>query len=282
MKKLLLLVSVLLLSACGGGGGTGVIPQAASQTGSVTVNIIDAAPSAAKTVAAALPAATKARLVFSSPNILGKSYKNIVTFDLPAGTQTINLPAGTGYKLEVISLIQFSGGINKLLKYGQSVNGGNVPTTFDIVANQSTSVTVVMSEIRAGFALTTNPPAGVTVDANNPAPTYTVTATIPAAVTSLMRPVWNLTPLLGADFALLKHLTVPLTVPGLQTTPSGIQGTTYINLQGEFFMDAAYLDAGEQANAFVFYYPDYTVGDAAVKMPVTVPTGSVTITIGAL
>ena len=283
MKKIWLLVSVLFFSACGGGGDVQYYPvNTQTATGTATINIVDVTPSSPKMVAAVLPSGNKARLVFTAPNILGKAYKNIITLDLPVTSpQTIALPAGTQYKLEVISFLT-SGAIYKILKYGQSVDTTNVPATFDIVANQNTTVTVAVSEVRTGFALTTTPPGGVVIDNTNLTPTYTVTATIPAAVSSLIRPFWSLNTLLGADFTTPRYQPVPSAVPGIQTTPAGIQSDTFINLQGQFYMNAAYLDTGESQNNFVFFYPDNTVGDVAVKMPVTISKGNVIINIGPL
>lgn len=254
MRKLFWLFMMFLLAGCGSGGsgvsgssapvtGDGT-PSVATGTGTVSLQFVNGTTQAsAKTVAALTPTnAGRVRIVVSNA-----TFKKIV--DLPFGgpAPVVTLPVGLAYTAEAV--YYENGTPNRLTQHGKSL-------PFDVQFDTSTAAEVVMTDIASTVSIT--PPANVFSGE-----TYTVTASTATVLDAAgLQPAWSLAVAKTTGFISPPDVLDPFTNSvHLAQAPTALHegiaapitdqaGRLYF--QGEFFMKAALLDAGETATNWSF------------------------------
>lgn len=296
MKKLALLLSVIILAACGSGGGsTNANSLQGNQPQTGVMKVVLSGEADGKTMAllnyTAHSPALKYRLVVTNPTlrINGVVYSNFngggddvaVGGSLPAFT----LPVATGYTLEVVKYVT-SGGINKVLKYGRSLN-------FDITegSNSSVSITLNAVDVKVGFrGYTTATPVFsniTTANASTSQKAYKFGVVALGRYTSQfgLNPSWNM----SVKQSSAKTVSPFTTYGGLggprasifvdQKTPeTTTQG--YLFAQSEFYLKSTLLKTGESSKLFSYVYPDKSalarnVIDADVNIRLKVNAGTI-------
>jgi hypothetical protein len=277
VKKGWILIAMMLLSACGGvsgdngavngsgnggsgsgGGGSdaGTVPTA---TVALVVNRSGSAEVSAMKAMMAPPAATNARISITNPNVNGISYKQIQNLPIPS-TTLLTVPIASGYSFELVTY--YTATFNFIESYAT--------TTGVIISAGSNTVTLTLNPI----AVTLNYPATLST-----AQSYTVDFVSSLTPTPLLS-VWR-----------LKAQTTPYTTPlhlsghvssvtqNVLVAPvnNNQPGTVYF--QGEFYLKSSMLNTGELYTNWVFVYPNPLWGDAALSAILSVPSGTVTMTL---
>jgi hypothetical protein len=265
MKRLVILIALSLLSACGDSGGGSNTGGGTDSSSTATVNIVVTRASAAYAadrsagaiLSALTPTPTNARISVTNPNVNGVSFKQIQDTVIP-GSLTLTIPIASGYTFELVTYV--TGTPNLMEKYAVTQN----------VQIQAGSNTVFLE---------LNPIAvGLTVPASlNTAQSYSVFVnyTNPSPLNS----IWRLT-------AQTADYTKPLHLSGSGSSTNGMNMVAPVNnnqpctlyFQAELFAKPSLLNTGENYANWAFVYPNPLWGDAAISTPVTVASGSVTIT----
>lgn len=270
MNYFFVILLMMFLSACGGGvsenntatTGNNSTPTGNS-VGALAIDIQSAVPANqanAKIAALAqIPQATFVRIVLSNQKVKynNQAFKQIK--DIPVGSSCTfdAIPAASGYSVEVISYVK-DGALNRLLKYAKdSVN---------VAANITNTVTLAPEPIQA----TLNAPTSINSGAR-----YTVSTTFSSS-----------TPLQASSYILaqLSDITSPIHKTGIFSTVHDLtaptpfeSGTLYF--QGEYFINASLLNAGESYQLWTFNSPNPQWGDLPVSSSLIVPAGTITITV---
>jgi hypothetical protein len=192
----------------------------------------------------------------TNPNVNGITYKQIQDIVIP-GSGTLTIPIASGYTFELVTYI--TGTTNLMEEYAVTPN-------VQIQAG-SNDVLLSLNPIGVGLpvpaSLTTAQSYSVSVNYTNPSP---------------LQSLWRLT-------AQTADYTKPLHVSGSSSSTNVITMVAPINnnrpctlyFQAEFYAKSSLLNTGENATNWAFVYPNPLWGDAAISTPVTVPSGTVTI-----
>lgn len=271
MKKGWVLIAMLLLSACGagsgevsgsgdgsgGGSGAGTPPTA---TVDIVVTRSATAPVSAMKVLMAAPVPTTARISITNPSVNGISFKQIQNFSIPGSVQLI-IPIASGYSFELVTYT--TGTPNLIEEYAVAQN-------VQIQAGNNT-VNLTLDPIGVAFTL----PATL-----NTGQTYSVVA-VSTLNPSPFQSTWRLSTQTTGTFTQPRHLSgaassttqINLVAPINNNQP----GTIYF--QGEFFIKSSMVNLGESAFNWAFVNPNPAWGDAPLSAILSVPSGTVTITL---
>ncbi len=273
MKKgwvLIGMLVMLLLSACGGGGGNNAggsgsgDGSGAGTPPTANVELIvnrstSAQGSAMKAMSAPLPP-TMARISITNPSVNGISYKQIQDISIP-GSADLAVPIASGYTFELVTYVTGSA-TNIVEEYAVTPN-------VDIVAGTNT-VTLTLNPIGMTYTL----PASLTTGQSY---SFAAAGTLDP---SPFQAMWMLK-------TQMTNFTKPLHLSGVSYTTVQIDlvaplnnnqsGTIYY--QGEFFLKASMLKAGESYSKWSFVYPNPLWGDPTVSAILSAPSGTVTITL---
>ena len=274
MKKVWVLIAMLLLSACGGSGNSAKSGSGDSGSGggsdagttpTATVEILvnrsaSSQLSAARKVIMAAPVATQARISITNPKVNGISYKQIQDISIPAGSTQLTVPIASGYSFELVTYT--TGSFNLIEEYALTQN-------VDIIAGSNT-VTLTLDPI----AVVISPPATLSTGQS-----YTVSY-VSSLNPSPFQSIWRLK-------AQTTNYTKPLHLNGTSSGTTSIKLTAPVNnnqpgtiyFQVEFFIKSSMLNSGESYYNWAFVSPNPLWGDPALSAILSVPSGTVTISL---
>ncbi len=278
MKKWWVVVALLLLSACGsnGGGGAVSVPTSGGSTppptdvysgptASVTIVVNRSASTNGSGAVLAAPVPTMARLSITNPNCNGVNYKLIVDLTIP-GTASISIPIATGFTFEMVTYTVATaqtGTFNNMEEYAVTPNVA-------IVAGNNT-ITLTLVPITVGLTV----PASL-----NSGQTYSAVYSLLTPSTSPFQTGWRLR-------AQTTNITSVLHLTGSYSATNSINMVAPVNgnqpatvyFQSEFLIKPSLVKTGELSSNWSFVYPNPLWGDLPISAPMSVPSGTVTITL---
>lgn len=231
MKKFFWLV-LMLLAGCGGGSSQGGT-DAAAGTGTLYLKVAqlqeDLAPKTVTALEAIQP--TRLRVVVSNRNL---NYRKILDVALGEPFETISLPAGAGYKAEL--LYYKSGAPNLLSQYW-------VATGIDIISESLTSKEATLHPIQVPLAFPASVSWGVPYEVPEPS--------AQSLEAFALQPKWSLSTS-TSPFSSRSHLAQPPASvhTGVSAPANGDAVSLYF--QGEFFLKPELLKGDEKWEDWVF------------------------------
>jgi hypothetical protein len=193
----------------------------------------------------------------TNPKVNGVSYKQIQDIVIP-DSLTLTIPIASGYTFELVTYT--TGTTNLMEEYAVTQN-------VQIQAGNNT------------VSLTLNPiVVGLTVPASlNTAQSYS--ASVNYTNPSPLNAIWRLT-VLTTDYTKPLHSSGSSSGTNVMNMAAPVNNNQPCTLyfQAEFFAKSSLLNIGENYANWAFVYPNPSWGDAPISTPVTVPSGSVTIT----
>lgn len=286
MKKAALYIALVCMFGCGAGGGTGssnsgaVNPPGGSTSGvtlkTFTLKLVERAPGAAKSTVdpgAAVPIANSLRVIARQVGTLtipvvddngvpvdppafitipgAEVYKKVIDLPYTPGSNvTVNLPAGTGYTIDVITnVVDGSGKKHIMLKYGTitGVNIGDVSSTASVPISAFSDPLTPLVDIQAS-------PDPITSEENY---NLTVTAGKPLRFNYKIRQ--DLNNVAFANYSSKKTGSSGATV-SFKAPTSFVDGPLYF--QGLFTIDDTMLTTGELSANWTRVYPNPAYGES--------------------